>query len=714
MANPMIPEEMLDPPVEDYTEMRPMHGGREAKPLDSYEVKSIVSAEIQDAVGRQGSEISEERRRAIRMYNGRPMGNEIRDRSQVQTLDVLEVVEWTMPSLMNVFMSGQGVFQFHPANPEDQKNADLASAYINHVLMNELDGQRIFYDWMKTALLEKNGIVKPYWEETRSPTVHHYTGLTEDELTMKLQSPDIEVLAQEEIFDERLGMPTFDITIREWEVKKGIKIDGIPPEEFLIARRTQSLVDDPPFTAHRKKMTISQLVAMGFSWDEVSGLPSDDTSGNRPESTERFYEDHIAITVNAERSDPASREVWVTECYIRIDEDGDGFSELRKMLVVGEDSIVILDDEEVDCHPFFSICPVPMPHKFFGKSLADLVMDLQTIRSTILRQVLDHVYLSVNPRMGVVNGMANLDDLLTVRPGGLVRMRSPDALVPIVVPPLPREAFETMAYLEEVRANRTGVIAHGSELDASAINSTATGLAQLMAEKQQKIKLIARLFSNPHSGIGGLGRRMLKLMVENDTKEHQLKVNGEWVQFNPSHWDPEMSVSVEMGLGAGQAIERLNNLERIGQVQSQIMSAGGLGDMVTRSNIFQLAKRIAETSGYANPELFFSDPSAKEPPPPPPNPDMVKIEADAKKHEAELELKRYELELGMAKEEGIQRHRSEELELKRELGMEQIAMQERVALGQQDATIEAANINADGREQESGNDGQGTSAGDSE
>jgi hypothetical protein len=394
----------------------------------------------------------------------------------------------------------------------------------------------------------------------------------------------------------------------------------------------------------------------------------------------------------------------VSDCYIKLDEDGDGYSELRRVLIVGEQSVHILEDTEVNQNPFCSITPVPMPHKFYGMSLADLVGDLQQIRSTILRQIMDHIYLSTNPRLAILEGQVELDDLLTVRPGGLVRQRSLGAIEPIQLPPLPREAFEALTYLEEVRANRTGIMAHGRELDASAINSTATGLAQLMAEKQQKIELIARIFAN--TGMKDMFRKMLRETVENATKEEQLEVNGEWMTFDPRDWDTDMNLDIDVGLGAGQAIERLASLEKIEQTQGTIIGGGGLGYMVTPANVYNLATRKAEAAGFKNPDLFFTDPDTQEPPEPAPDPDAQKLQLEAMKAEADQAQHQQSTELEANRDANLVRHRSEELAMKERVEMARIEMQERLGLGQQQAAIEAAQINADHQAEEAQQHGE--------
>ena len=693
---------------------RPREGGPEIKPLSLDEVKGVISHEISDAIGGVGSQIAREQQRALDYYYGKKLGNEQRDRSQVVLFDVLEVVEWCMPSLIRAFTGSNRVAVFKPKRPEDQKKADLATAFINHVFVDEMDGFQILYDWMKTALLEKNGIVKVYFDDRKMPMVETYTGLSFEELILVLDREGVTPVSVEERvvlinnidsgIDEEVTL--YDIEIRILKENKRIRVDAIPPEEFLISRQAVKLDDETTFSAHRKKVTISDLVAQGYPSDVLAALPYDDVGpefdSNR---TARRDDSDNYPTGSGSRTDVASREIWTTECYVRIDEDGDGYSELRKFLVVGDSSVYIVDDEQINHNPFCSITPIPMPHKFYGQSLADLVTDLQVIRSTILRQMLDHLYLANNPRMAITEGMVEIDDLLTVRPGGLVRQRAPGSIEPMVTQDLPRDTFPMLQYLEQVRSNRTGVMAHGQDLDAGMLsNTTAAAVASLEGAKQQKIELIARIFAS--TGLKQLFTKMFEIMATSDTKERQVKLSGEWMQIDPSTFDFEFDVEVEVGQGAGKAGEQIQALNGLMQVQSQMIEKGGMNYLVTPKNIFNAATRMAEAMGYPNPELFFQDPDGVEPPPPEPNVDMEKVKLETEKLKVETmkaqsdaQIGAGEIQLKATKEKNIMEHRASELALKEKVDLERLASQERIARGSQQAQIQSALVSLEVREQ---------------
>jgi len=696
LAEPIPGMAGVDEDVEDFGYRAPS-GGKPGAPLSLDEVRGIVQREIEDANGGYGTTIGEQRRGNLRAYYGKPIGNEKADRSSIVMRDVLEVVEWTMPSLVQMFTGGQYIWKFKPIGEEDQRNAELATAYINKEFMDNCDGFQTLYDWMKTALIEKNGIVKPYWKEVRSPQRKRYSGMTLEEVTEILSNPDTEPLAVDEYVEdisiqgEIVQVPLYDLEVKTWEIRKGLAVDGVPPEEFISARRMIKL-DDPGMVGQRKKMTVSQLVEMGFPYEQVSMIPSDDGPEYSLGRTERLSKDETFPVTTAERLDAASRELWLTECHITIDEDGDGYAERRKIFVAGDGPVHILEDEEENFQPFCSLTPVPTPHKFYGESLADLVYDLQVIRSTIVRQILDNLYLSNNPRLAVVEGMVEINDLLTSRPGGLIRQRAAGQIEPVQLPPLPREAFALLEYMEDVRANRTGVLAHGRDLDASAINSTATGLASMMAEKQQKVALIGRIFAA--TGMKHLGEKLLRLTIENDSKSRQVEINGEWMTIDPSQWRSGFGVQVELGFGAGAAIERRQAIKEIMEVQDRMAAAGGAGYLVTPENLFNSGKELTQTAGFNNPNLFFSDPSGRPPPQPPPDPDMEKVRFAAMKEEQEIRIAGDRLAFDAQKEADLVRHRREDLEMKERVEMARIKMEREVRMGQQEATVEAAEISA--------------------
>jgi hypothetical protein len=707
----LIPfDELADSP-----EAHPVEPTREIRPLEVEEIKSCISQEIDNALGGIGSQVNAERRKALRYYHGRQFGNEVEGRSAVVLTDVADTIEWIMPSLMRMFTGGQVTAKYVPRSPDDIAGAEQATEYINQSFYNDQDGFSLLHDWFKDALLEKNGVVKSYYEERMEPKVETYRGLTEEGVAMLLTDGRMEPIAHEERMeqiglDRETGDPItqvfHDVVVKQRIPVGEIKSDLIPSEEFLIARRAIKLNDQTVFSAHRKKMTVSDLISLGFDRDVVENLPSDDMPEYTDLRIERLSDEESYPVTTADRTDPASREIWVTECYIRIDEDGDGYSELRKILVVGESAIIILDDQEINWQPFSSLTPIPMPHKFIGQSVADQTADLQLIRSTLLRQMLDNMYLVNNGRYEVVEGAVEIDDLLTSRPGGVVRVTAPGMVNPLPTAPFNQSAFQLMDFLEGVRMMRTGAGMQNQGLDASTFrNQTATGVSQMMSAAYARVEMIARIFAE--TGVKDYFKKQLKLMCENPVKGRVIRMRGEWVEVDPSTWNTNMNVEIQVGLGVGQAGERIQFLMELMKMQQGAVAVG-LSHVVTPDNIYRTGLQLVESMQVPNPELYVTDPKGQPAPDPKPDgKDQVKLAETKRRSDdnaKQLALDASKLQLEMAQSKAMAEFRVLEMKEKLEVERERIASNEKVALAQVDAQVKIAEENSQGGSDGGSND----------
>ena len=669
-------------------------GIREMHPLSEAELKSLLSREIEDSLGGLTSVVAEQRRQAIRYYYGRQFGNEIDGRSKVVLTDVADTIDWIMPSLMRMFTGGRVVARYKPRNPEDEAMAKQATDYINMIFKDRMNGYQILYDWFKTGLLEKNGIVKVWCDYRTEPENYTYRGIDRAGLDSLTNSADVEVLEFDEFEADIEGEGTtlYNVKVRRTSQKVEIKVDGVPPEEFLIARRTIKLDDYVPFAAHRVKRTISDLIAMGVPKEVAIKLPSDDTPEYTLERTERLSEDETFPVTTAERSDSVSRDTWVTECYARIDFDGDGFAELRKVIVVGEDAIHVIANEEINWQPFCVVCPNPMPYKFFGLSVADQVSDLQLIRSTLLRQMLDNLYIQNNQRYEVVEGAVELDDLLTSVPGGLVRVTQQGSVTPLPNVPFGPMPMHMMEFLDGVRETRTGVSKWQQGPDASSLsNQTRGAVSDVMQASYAKIEQIARQYAE--TGVKDLFKKLLKLMIEENIKPDLMKLDGAWAEVNPQTWDVDMDVEIEVGLGVGQNESRIQHLMGIASFQEKALQGGLGGLMVTPKNLFNTTDLLAEAMGFKVEDAFFQDPGDQPFPPPPPDDKILEHERRKKNDMVQGVLETKKLQVDAANMSDMDKFRNEELRINTEIKREELEMRERVEMARIRAQVEIAAAN---------------------
>lgn len=668
--------------------------GREPKPLTDDEVLAIVDAEIRDALLDDSSEIAANRARAIDYYHGRPFGNEVEGRSSVVLTDVADTIEWIMPSLMRMFTGGDTVAEYEPQSEEDVEAAKQATEALNIVFMREHDGFRLLMDWFKTALLESDGTAACEYVEKIDRQTSIYRGLSEEEMVLLVEDENIELVSAE-VHPQQIKNPetgqmdtieTYDLRVTDKGPRGMIECRAIAPEHMLVARRARD-IQSARFCGERRKMTLSDLLALGYDEDLIADLPADD-SPEFDEAAIKRHSDGEMPDSTASRADWGAREVWITKCYIRIDEDGDGFTELRRIVVAGDTgAMVILDDEEVNENPYSHLTPIPFPHRYHGIGIADVVADLQLIRSTVLRNLLDNIYLTNNSRTVVVEGQVEVEDLLTSRPGGIIRAQSLEAVAPLEVGRLDRWAFDMLELLAGAKEERTGVTRYNQGLDASSLNKTATGITSLLNAANSRIELIARIFAE--TGLKTFFRKLLHLYVETPQKPKTIRLRNEWVTVDPSRWNREMDLSIRVGLGIGQAAERMGNLLKIAEIQQSVIAQGGMGYLVTPQNIYNTAAELTQTMGYKAVGMFFENPAGKPPPEPPPDPKMIEAQNKAQQAQGEMQLKQVEMQDGTMQWQAELEFKYKELDQKTEIEMQKIASQERVAMqkAEQDAKL---------------------------
>ncbi len=648
--------------------------------ISDIEFQAIVRNEIEQALGYYDTEFSQDRIDAMDYYLGEPFGNEQEGRSQVVSTEVSDTIEHIMPSLMRIFAQSDEYVRFAPKGPEDVAMAEQASDYCNWIINNDNPGFEIVHNWFKDALLQKMGVVKYYWDETAEMQTEEYEGLNEQELTIIVSDPNVEIVSQsEKVVGEDMELPdgsvipapiSYDIKVRRTNVFGRVAIENVPPEEFLTGKRAKSL-EDADFVAHRTTKTVSDLVEMGYDRDEVEAYGGYTDLEISEERTSRFED--LETNADFDSLDPAMREVLVVESYIRTDYDGDGIAEFRRVLTIGEGHH-ILENEEFDHIPFAILSPILMPHRAIGRSVAELVMDVQLIKSTLMRQLLDNIYNTNNSRVVAVEGQVNLDDLLTNRPGGIVRARAPGMVQPLAVPEVSRSVFPALEYMDRLKEQRTGVSRQSMGLDADALQSTtATAVAAMTSASQGKIEMIARVFAE--TGMRRLFRGILHLVTKYDNKPKIIRLNNQFVPVDPREWSHTFDVQINVGLGNGTRDEQLRTLFLIVQKQEQIMQMMGPNNPIVNPVLYRNAlAKIAELSGFKNSAEFFADPR-QAPPQQPQQPQQdpaIAIEMQKLQAELEMDRQKMQMEFELKKQKMLAdlQLRREELEFEKQLRTE--------------------------------------------
>ena len=579
--------------------------------IQDMEIIAQIEQQENIAYGVNDSSLSDDRAEAIDYYLGQPFGNEEEGRSQVVSYDVQDTIESALPQLLKVFVAGDKVVQFDPKGPEDQEAADQETDYVNHVVMEKNEGFKVFYVWFKDALLSKNGYVKVYSEEEEEVEEYEYKGLTDAQLQMLASDEKTEVLEHTGYPDPSINMDALyqqammngvdpatimqpmlhDVKLKVTESKTEIYIDNVAPENMMISVEVSGPnLQDATFVQHREVMQLASIAeAFDKPLEYIKSIMSDIRDTFEEESNARdIYDEEYDRAI-------APEEGLVKDTYIKLD------GVRHRVVVLGN---TILYKEKCEYVPFACITPMIMPHRHIGRSYADLTMDIQLIKSTLIRGQLDNMYLANNGRYAI-SDRVNLDDMLTSRPGGIVRVEGDpgSGIMPLSHPPLPASSFGMVEYMDSMKEKRTGITAYNQGLDSNSLNKTATGVAQIMNASQQRIELVARTFAE--TGVKELFKLVHHLVRTTLTKPDIIRLRNKWVEVDPREWKARKDLSISVGLGAGNKDQQLVHLTSILNMQKEAIAVG----LTNPEKIYNALAKLTQNAGFKNPEEFWVNPA---------------------------------------------------------------------------------------------------------
>lgn len=630
--------------------------------------------------------IQEDREKALRYYQpNKKLGNEVDGRSQVVMRDTFDVVESLMPSLVKVFTSGEDVLTFNPHGPEDVKQAEQETDYVNYIITQKNNGFMLFYDWIKDALLLKNGYVLVRIETNERNKDEKYEGIDLETLTLMQQNKDGEIVQAEPVSGPN-GELFYNVTLRKSEEYKCIELDVLRPETVRVSQsnRTVSL-QETNFFSYEEYYSLDELREMGL---EVEDDIQDDARATDTVDQVRQQEDanrwHSSDTEQA-----GNRQVRIRNVWCRYD------GELIHAIVCGT---TIILEESADCVPAACLTSIRVPHRHEGIAMADLVTEIQDIRTSLMRTALDAAYLANHGRMAI-SDKVNLDDMLVSRPGGIVRVKGqPGAeIMPLVNPVTGNAALQTIEYMDTVRENRTGVTKYNQGIDSQSLNKTASGISQIMSASQQRVELMARLMAE--TGVKELFMLVHKYSLQYMRKPEVVKLRNEWVPIDPSTWSERKDMTISVGQSTGNKEQQAHQLEKMLQFMAQGMQIG----IVTPENMYNGGAKYIQAIGFKDVDSYVSDPSKQPPKPPqvPPEVQKAQLQAEVDKQKAtsdaalqqqklnsDHDLKQQQIDNDMA----LERYKADkQAELDREIAMQKLA---------NEREMEAMRVNADIAQQE--------------
>jgi len=616
---------------------------------DMIDLVGVIKSEMDDAKDFI-HQVGAERAESTEYY----LGNEPEGTSSLQSefvsTDVRESILFMLPSIMRTFFGTKKIVEFVPKGPEDIEVAQQQTDYINYVIQQKNAGFQVLYDVFKDALVRKTGFVKVFWDDSVTATTHEFTNIDPQSYQALIMDKNVEVVEEsvtnetivtidpmtgEEVVQEIPA--SYDLTIRRLKPKDQVCIESVPPEEVLISRHARD-IETASYVAHRMIKSVSDLVAMGYDQEEMEQYAGYGGSALDPES----YEEQEARNpfdnmVYPDRNDAGGKDVLYVEHYLYYDFDDDGIDERIKVCTAGN-GLEVLDVEPLDELPICMFCPDPEPHTAIGSCPADYLKPIQAAKSQIMRDTLDSLGHSIFPRMGVVEGQVNIDDVLNTDIGQPIRMRAPGMVQPFAVPFVGKEAFPVLGYLDEAKENRTGVSKASAGLNADALqSSTSSAVSATMSGAQGRVELICRHFAE--GGLKAMFKTVNNLVIKHQDAQDVFRLNGKFIPVDPRYWDSDKDMVVNVAISKSSDEEKFQVLTQLAGKQEQIMQTlGPQNPLVSMQQYANTLTRMIELAGFQDAQTFVNTevPPMAPQPQEPPKPDPAEMLAQAEAMKAQV------------------------------------------------------------------------------
>lgn len=595
-------------------------------PLDEKTIIAIIQYGIGQSVGFSESRLSKEREKVLRYYNGELPSALANGRSKYNSLDVFDSTEDLKAQLLDTFAANYRPVEFLPEAGEPDQAAKARTDVVTDVVFNQNDGFGLFQTVITDGLIGRAGVAKVFWEDRWETEEYELTDVA-FEAAHSAIAPDNVTVKDYELHED--GQTVKRV---KYEVKKNrsqVRLVPLPPEEFGISPMAKD-IRTADLVFHRSLKTSSDLIKSGYDKKKISALQDNDRiwMQTEPELIARFEQtDDLIGTKVLDNGQEARRTVMVYECYLELDMDDTGVSDLWKIVMIGD---TILEKERVIRKPFVAFVPLPRPHAFWGTNFGLQVIPIQRSRTYLLRSIEDHAQITTNPRYQVVKGgVANPRELMENRVGGIVNVLRPDSIAPLIQPPLNPFVFQTYGTLGEEKERITSIsqLSQGLNKDAISKQNSQQMVQDLITVSQTRQKIIARQFAEGF--LRDLYTMAYHLLIENEDPQQLRYISGAWTPVDFTQWPDTCRLSVSFTLGYG---EREKAAERWMMIDKYVNSDPDL------KRLYPLQKRLAGPITNALSNLGIRDISSIFIPPqqaPQPQPDPVMMaEVAAKQADA--------------------------------------------------------------------------------
>lgn len=595
------------PGVSDPSPAGDPEGGKQDEEMLDATAARIVQEDY--SVGKRlQSELQKIRDRNYQLYRAQTMGNERPGRSQVVSSDVMDQLEWLMPSLMRVFFATENVCYAEPmtGSEEDLKRAKLGPALLNEQYVTHNNGFLHLYKWAKDAGIFKIGFTKITWREDWTEDPHEQAEMTEEDFAALQQDPTIEILSYEQGYrdvqieqpagiDPMTGQPVMAPVVVQvpiytnvrWKqailVYEGPNWEVTPPEDLLYDPEAESLKDARwvIHRVHRRYSFLKDQEAAGI-YKNIDKVKAGSSGGrvNTEAETEkalRYAEEGRSAPFNLvgnQQSQEMLDEYELLEWWGLL-QDPEDKDRPAPYVVTVCNGVTIRRERNPYDHgesPFEDLVLIPDIHKMEGISIPEMSGEFQEINTAITRQYLDNLSWQNNGMWEMDrNAQVEIESLKNPRPGGIVRTNRIGSVSPLRPPYIGDEAIRAIQFFDDRHEKRTGQTKYSQGLDANSLNKTATGITQIMQRSDMRTELIARIVAD---GLRRAFRKAHSLNRQFLSQKTMIRLFDEPLEIAPDDVKGTLDIRITVGVSAAKEQEVSAQVVQLLQMCPGYLQAG--------------------------------------------------------------------------------------------------------------------------------------------
>ena len=619
----------------------------------SDKLKQVAIARFEDA-RTYGEIVKDEIDMLYRAYHRDPdlFGERRAGRSHVMSTDVSDTMRWLSAQVVDMFVASGRFGEFRPKSSEDIEAAKQETNVVDHIFWKENNGFLNITSMVMDAMLAFNCITHTYYEEQVSELEENYENLDEQEYLKILADDDVEIVEQEErVIIEAIEAPTpegeiivvqpavkeYDCTLRRKETKNKICVDTLKPEDVFVSSGHKSLdLKTAEAVFYRERTTKGELVADGYDEEDIDmALYGDALMGRRIGESDfrgrtRSDRGHEGAD-EAGFADDSLRSLDVLYGYVRADLDDTGIPELYYVVMAG-DAQELIYHEKADAIFMQAGTVIIAPHSFYGNSPAESAYDIQELKTTVMRQGMDNLYASNNPRPVVDEELVDVESLYDSTHGAPIFTQQGAQVGQFAVANVGGQVLPYLDYFNQMLQRRTGVNESTMGLDPSSLSHATDAVGQAMLNTSQLlVKMMARTFAE--TCLRQIYQDIHALASKHLPSDYVAELNGEYVSVNPRNWKKRTDFDISVGIGHADRNEKMGMLNTILAFQREALQAGL--PLTDQNKIYNTIKDMMQVANMHGVDNYFTDPSTL-PPAPPADPNADPVEAYKQVEEGKL------------------------------------------------------------------------------